>query len=126
MRTAATAPKTTAEAEQLLAALQRLSEPSPGLLPVHLEHRKREELELHDHKRDSGYVQGLPDNEREKLLGDYKFYRVNKDVAKYVDGWIATHSPGKVVLDYACGHGHHATMAAQFGAALAIGIDISP
>jgi len=122
----ATVPKTTAVAEQLLDALERLSKPSPDLLPGNLEVRKREELELHDHKRDTEYVQGLNDHAREKFLGDYKFYRVNKDVAKYIDGWIATHSPGKVVLDYACGHGHHATMAAQFGAALAIGIDISP
>lgn len=126
MATTTATMKNTTIAKQLLDQLERLSEPSADLLPEYLEERKREELELHDHKRDTEYVQGLSGEQREKLLGDYKFYRANKDVARYMDTWIATHSPGKVVLDYACGHGHHATMAAQAGAALAIGIDISP
>jgi ubiquinone/menaquinone biosynthesis C-methylase UbiE len=125
MSTAVTVPRTTTVTKQLLDQLKRLNEHSPHLLTANLEDRKREEVELHDRKRDTNYLQALPDQEREKLLGNYKFYRVTKDFAKYIDGWIATHSPSKVVLDYACGHGHHATMAAQCGAALAIGIDIS-
>ena len=39
--------------------------------------------------------------------------------------WIRQHAPGKVFLDYACGNGMLAVQAAQAGAALSLGLDIS-
>src|SRR5262249_22557726 len=44
---------------------------------------------------------------------------------RWVEQWIGDSVPGKVFLDYACGNGKQAILAAKSGAALAIGIDIS-
>ncbi len=79
-----------------------------------LSERKRAELEFHDAERDR------------KRRGINKYYRTKRASLEYVSRWIREHSPGKVVLDYACGNGEVALEAAQAGARLAIGLDLSP
>ena len=84
-----------------------------------LEERKREEAEFHDGDR-SGHRDELPDSTPNR-----KFYQAASVVSEFVEEWIAKHSPGRVFLDYACGNGRYAILAAHSGARMAIGIDIS-
>jgi ubiquinone/menaquinone biosynthesis C-methylase UbiE len=85
--------------------------------------RKLEEMTFHDNERgavancDKG--EPPPDPNR-------KFYAVTETSDDDMHQWIETHAPGKVFLDYACGYGGYAVRAARAGAALAIGLDISP
>lgn len=79
-----------------------------------LENRKKEEAEFHDFSHDES-------TELENL----KFYTTTGLSNKYVDSWIKENSKGKVFLDFACGNGIHSVRAAEYGADLVIGIDIS-
>jgi ubiquinone/menaquinone biosynthesis C-methylase UbiE len=93
-----------------------------------LDSRKRTELEFHDRDRDRRMVEDLLAHDQdtyERFYGNKKYYSATQDSKDYVDNWIASHAPGKVFLDYACGNGDGAIKAAKAGAALAIGIDIS-
>lgn len=76
--------------------------------------RKVEEALFHDksHQRDE-------DQENKK------FYAIASSSDDYLYRWIDKMSPGAVVLDYACGNGMCAVRAAEAGAELSIGIDIS-
>ena len=49
--------------------------------------------------------------------GNKKYYDATQDSKVYVDNWIASHAPGKVFLDYACGNGDGAIKAAKSGIA---------
>jgi ubiquinone/menaquinone biosynthesis C-methylase UbiE len=93
-----------------------------------LDERKRTELEFHDRDRDRKKIEELQTQDQdtyERFYGNKKYYAATQDSKDYVDRWIASHAPGKVFLDYACGNGDGAIKAAKAGAALAIGIDIS-
>jgi len=93
-----------------------------------LNERKRLELEFHDRDRDRKKIDELKEQDKdtfERVYGNRKYYDATSDSKAYVDNWIAKHAPGKVFLDYACGNGDGAIKAAQAGAALAIGLDIS-
>ena len=90
-----------------------------------LEVRKREEAEFHNFERE---VDDPAVRDEQRLTGVHankKFYTVTASSTTYVENWLRAHVPGKVFLDYACGNGRHAIAAARWGAALAIGLDIS-
>jgi ubiquinone/menaquinone biosynthesis C-methylase UbiE len=88
--------------------------------------RKRSELEFHDKNRDREQTARIDQDTYERFYGNKKYYSATGDSKAYVDAWIAKNASGKVFLDYACGDGFNAIKAAKAGAALAIGIDISP
>ncbi len=90
-----------------------------------LNERKKEELEFHNRDRDKKFVQQLPQDSYELMHGNKKFYKTTSVSREYVEAWVKSHAKGKVFLDYACGNGGNAILAAKSGAALAIGIDIS-
>jgi SAM-dependent methyltransferase len=89
-----------------------------------LEERKRREVEFHNRSRAERY----DDDGHEREGHGYdnvRFYSIVKPVSDYQHQWLARHVPSKVFLDYACGTGEKAILAAKLGAALCIGIDIS-
>ncbi|MBI2389030.1 MAG: class I SAM-dependent methyltransferase [Deltaproteobacteria bacterium] len=91
-----------------------------------LEQRKLDELAFHNKSR-ATYEQRetLPQDVYEQLHGNKKFYATTKLSNDYLTNWVRTHSAGRIVLDYACGNGGVTRKAAQAGAALAMGMDIS-
>lgn len=84
--------------------------------------RKLEEMQFHDAHRTA--------EEDGKHVGDQRanrrFYYTCEKSRQYKREWIATAARGKVFLDHACGEGESTVLAAQAGAKLAIGLDISP
>ncbi|ABL83713.1 Methyltransferase type 11 [Nocardioides sp. JS614] len=90
-----------------------------------LDERKRRELEFHDRDRDRTAESELDQDTYEKFYGNRKYYSATADSRSYVNDWISSNAKGRVFLDYACGNGAQAILAAKSGAALAIGIDIS-
>jgi ubiquinone/menaquinone biosynthesis C-methylase UbiE len=91
-----------------------------------LNDRKIKELEFHDRDRDRSKIEETQANDTfEKFYGNRKYYRATKRSTDYVQQWIAREAKGKVFLDYACGNGKNAIHAAQSGAALSLGFDIS-
>ena len=91
-----------------------------------LDNRKKKELEFHDKDRDEDYIKNLSKTDLKKYRGNRKFYAVTNASNTYVKEWIKINATGKIFLDYACGNGSSAIIAAKAGAKLAIGIDISP
>lgn len=94
-----------------------------------LDSRKREEIEFHDKNRDRLFREDLESHHKEefnKFYGNKKYYAQANLSKDYLFNWIIEHGRGKIILEYACGNGKHAILAAKNGAALAIGIDISP
>lgn len=92
---------------------------------ANLNSRKKAELDFHNRDRDKQLTQSLPQDTYELLHGNKKFYSTVELSKKYISEWFKYHVPGKVFLDYACGNGEQALRAAQLGAELAIGLDIS-
>lgn len=90
-----------------------------------LTERKRKELLHHNLQRDSRLNHDIPKDMFEKLHGNKKFYSTVRLVREYGDIWIANNAKDKIFIDYACGTGERAIRAAQLGAKLAIGIDLS-
>lgn len=90
-----------------------------------LEDRKIKELEFHNKDRDKELTASLPHDTFEALHGNKKFYSITESSVEYIKEWIRTNAKDKVFLDYACGNGHNAINAAEAGAALSIGMDIS-
>ena len=91
-----------------------------------LSQRKVAELAFHDKDRDTKRIQETQSSDTyEKFYGNKKYYAVTGRSNKYVKDWIAKESKDKVFLDYACGNGGNAIYAAQKGAALSLGFDIS-
>lgn len=96
------------------------------VLSVNVDGRKKAEMEFHDLNRtlSSGVeIEGVNSNE---MLSNKKFYKTTNRSRDYVENWIKENVKGKVVLDYACGLGELAQKAARAGAAVTVGIDISP
>ncbi len=88
--------------------------------------RKLKELEFHDRDRDQTRVEETKSSDTfEKFYGNKKYYSITRRSKQYTKDWIATESKDKVFLDYACGNGGNAIWAAQSGAALSLGFDIS-
>ncbi len=90
-----------------------------------LDDRKRKELEFHDRDRDRKQVAGMDQDTYERFYGNQKYYVATEPSKRYVHEWVTRQARGRVFLDYACGNGASAILAARSGAALAIGIDIS-
>lgn len=91
-----------------------------------LDDRKRKELEFHDLDRDKSRVDELKASDTyEKFYGNRKYYSATKRSNDYVDGWVKENAKGKIFLDYACGNGSNAIKAAEAGASLSLGLDIS-
>lgn len=84
-----------------------------------LEDRKREEAEFHNADRE-----GHRDESRESGP-NRRFYESFTFVEDHIHAWIRRHAAGSAFLDYACGNGHLARMAAENGARVVVGIDIS-
>ena len=90
-----------------------------------LSERKKKELEFHDADRDTSRIEKLDGDTHEKIYGNRKYYDATGLSKDYVDQWIQLNCKDGVFLDYACGNGRNAIKAAKWGAALAVGIDIS-
>lgn len=90
-----------------------------------LEARKHAESEFHDHMRDAAQIAAVGKDQYEEFFSNHRFYRTAALSREYFFGWITRNSPGRIVLDFACGDGDMALLAAAAGARLAVGIDIS-
>lgn len=100
----------------LLDALERLDVKKNEEWLAELNDRKKAELSFHDKHRE---------NAAGRMDSNKKYYSVTHGVNEYVQNWITGNVKGKVFLDYACGNGQSAIVAARAGAELAVGIDIS-
>lgn len=91
-----------------------------------LNDRKMKELDFHNRDRDTSLTANSQDSkEFEAYHGNKKYYSITARSNEYVTNWILKNSPSNVVLDYACGNGKQAMLAAKSGATLALGFDIS-
>ena len=90
-----------------------------------LESRKQAESDFHDRMRDAARIAAVGRDQYEEFFSNHRFYRTAVLSREYFFGWVARHAVGKTVLDFACGDGDVALRAAEAGARLAIGIDIS-
>ncbi len=90
-----------------------------------LNKRKTNELEFHNRDRNRVEIQTLDKDTYDKFYSNKKFYTTVKKSTKYCENWITENAGGKIFLDYACGNGENAIKAAQAGANLSIGLDIS-
>ena len=92
-----------------------------------LEERKLKELEFHNRDRDQNFVRKAKktSDTYEKFYGNKKYYTITKRSTQYTENWIQGNAKNKVFLDYACGNGLYARKAAEYGAKLSIGLDIS-
>jgi SAM-dependent methyltransferase len=113
------------DTQLLLDALQQADRKTDESWLNSLSQRKLEELEFHDTYRDASNPASLSAEERDEQYGNEKYYLTAKASKEYVERWIREHSPGRVVLDYACGAGDYTVLAAEAGAKLAVGLDIS-
>ncbi len=111
--------------QSLRAQLDAINEISTQQWLDQLTPRGVAELEFHNRARDRAQLEQLDQDTYEKFHGNKKYYSATKRSHDYVHAWIAKHAPGKVVLDYACGQGGSARLAAKSGAKLVIGLDIS-
>lgn len=91
-----------------------------------LDVRKKKELQFHDHDRNLKSRADLEHGEYSKLHRNKKYYRTTGPRMRYLVRWIERHASDKIFLDYACGNGGNALRAAARGAALALGLDLSP
>ncbi len=114
------------ELENLKKCLETLDEKSKVTnWSLTLNDRKIKELEHHNLQRETKAKPDLPSDIYELLHGNKKFYSTVKVSDDYLDQWMRKNVPGKVVLDYACGNGGQAIRSAKYGAAFAIGQDLS-
>lgn len=90
-----------------------------------LDKRKVKELEFHDKHRDRASVTDIDQDTFEKFYGNKKYYEATERSRGYLREWIRKVAKNKIFLDYACGDGAQAILAAKAGASLSIGIDIS-
>jgi ubiquinone/menaquinone biosynthesis C-methylase UbiE len=90
-----------------------------------LDDRKKKELEFHDKHRDLKSNEVISKDTFDELYGNKKFYKTVKLSNDYVLGWIKKNAKDKIFLDYACGNGSNALYAAESGANLSLGLDIS-
>lgn len=97
----------------------------PAAWMAQLEPRKRDEAEFHNFERERDEAAVIEQQRAAGVHANKKFYSVTTASTDYVESWLRRHVPGKVFLDYACGNGRHTIAAAQWGASLAVGLDIS-
>jgi SAM-dependent methyltransferase len=90
-----------------------------------LEERKKREAAFHDEMRDRTRLSNPAGDTYEEFYSNHRFYRTAELSKAYFDTWIEREVRDRVVVDFACGDGNTAVRAAQCGAKLVIGIDIS-
>jgi ubiquinone/menaquinone biosynthesis C-methylase UbiE len=110
--------------EELLTSLERLRFRTSEEFQGQLDERKRLERQWANFSRDKEHPQDTHGTS-EQVRGNAKWYSTTKLSHQYLDQWLANHVAGKTVLDYACGNGDQVLDAAQKGANIAIGIDVS-
>ena len=110
---------------ELRTAVERLALAPTGDWASGLSKRKQEEREFHNASKATRDRTDLTGATYEKMHGNKQFYSVVDASHFYLDAWLARHAPDAVFLDYGCGTGEQAIIAAKLGCALAIGIDIS-
>lgn len=114
------------EINHLLESIREIDKLSDEEWRSSLNDRKTKELEFHDRDRDQKIVvETKATDTYEKFYGNKKYYAATKRSNAFVRNWIATESKNKIFLDYACGNGANAIFAADQGAALSLGFDIS-
>lgn len=116
------------EIRDILAAVEQIDRVGDQQWKSSLSPRKIAELEFHDRDRDpEAQAEANADSDTfEKFYGNKKYYTVTQRSNDYVQSWISRESSDRVFLDYACGNGDQTLFAAQEGAALSLGFDISP
>jgi ubiquinone/menaquinone biosynthesis C-methylase UbiE len=117
-------PSQSSPSAELLAALESLRARNSEEFLALLDERKRQERQWANFSRDR---EGLPATHatNEQSRANFKWYSTTQVSADYRNDWLAKHVPGKIILDYACGDGAETLRAAQVGASLAVGIDVS-
>jgi len=105
--------------------LLRLSRDNGDEWYANLESRKQKESEFHDRMRDAARIEAVGKDQYEEFFSNHRFYRTAVLSRAYFYDWVTRQSVGKTVLDFACGDGEVALRAAEAGARLVIGIDIS-
>ena len=91
-----------------------------------LSDRKLKELQFHDKDRDLSRLEACKSSDTyDKFYGNKKYYKTTQRSFNYKDQWIASNCKDKIFLDFACGNGNNALLAARSGAKLSIGFDIS-
>ncbi|MFH1974979.1 MAG: class I SAM-dependent methyltransferase [Pseudomonadota bacterium] len=117
---------TTNEKKILLEEINKIDKISDQEWKAGLAERKLKELKFHDRDRDQSRIEKtISSDTYEKYYGNKKYYLATRRSRQFVKDWISTESKDKVFLDYACGNGGNAIFAAQTGAALSLGFDIS-
>ena len=111
--------------EALRAALVELDRRTNDEWMRSLDERKRAELVFHDTTRGAGEPAPTATKPVEAVYANKKYYSTVSASKEFTRSWIAARARGKVFLDYACGNGDNAILAARSGAELAIGLDIS-
>lgn len=84
--------------------------------------RKRDEIDFHNRLRDEGLQRDQTAFKR--LTANEKFYAVARGSRLLVERWVAERSGGRSFLDFGCGDGRFARLAASHGGR-AVGVDIS-
>jgi ubiquinone/menaquinone biosynthesis C-methylase UbiE len=91
-----------------------------------LEPRKLAEIEFHNRDRDRKFIAEQQSSDTfDKFYGNRKYYGTTARSRAYVDAWVQREAKDRIFLDYACGNGEKAMLAAASGAALSLGFDIS-
>ena len=118
------------EFEAINAAIDKIDNITNNEWLEDLDDRKLKELEFHDRDRERMGSDNQVEKEAEgdtfeKFYGNKKYYKIIERSNAYVQNWIATEAQGRVFLDYACGNGTNARLAAKSGALISLGFDIS-
>ncbi len=113
------------EPEQLKMHIEKISRISNKDWLKSLDDRKTKELEFHNRDRDRQEMKNIDQDTYDKFYANKKFYSTVRKSTQYYEDWIAKNAKGKFFLDYACGDGKNAIKAAQAGAKLSLGFDIS-
>ena len=114
------------ERVRLVEAVDQLEEIPDEKWLTTLSSRKLKELEFHDRDRSECFAEGLKSSDTyEKFYGNRKYYSATSRSKLFVQAWIKTEARGNIFLDYACGNGGNALLAAKSGADLSLGLDIS-
>lgn len=114
-----------AELARLRGQLARLAEKPDQRWRDSLCERKQKEM-AHSNLCRSGQASKATDGtSAESEFGNRKWYAAARTSKEYLRSWIRDNARGKIFLDYACGSGGYTIRAAEGGAALAIGMDLS-
>ena len=111
---------------ELVSIIDKIDKISEQQWKDSLSDRKLKELQFHDRDRDIEFKsEAINSDTYEQFYGNKKYYQVTKRSKQYVENWIKLKSKDKVFLDYACGNGENAILAAKSGASISLGLDIS-